>query len=174
MNSDGNVGQLRMLSPGGTNILEGSDTANYGEPDVVKRLNNVIRQNFSGIQADGRGFIYALDATYGLIYIYDTDSNLIAAFGGGRGAWQSGGDLLGGQLHRVVRFAADGGGFADQCRDRIRADRVRQPAPAGAAADARRGLCGGRTAVAAGEGIRLSQPPGAAWPGQSRLFGREL
>ena len=85
MNSDGNVGQLRMLSPGGTNILEGSDTANYGEPDVVKRLNNVIRQNFSGIQADGRGFIYALDATYGLIYIYDTDSNLIAAFGGGRG-----------------------------------------------------------------------------------------
>lgn len=85
MNSDGDVGQLRMLSPGGTNILEGSESFNFGESDVVRRLNNVIRQNFSGIQADGRGFIYALDGTYGLIYIYDTDSNLIAAFGGGRG-----------------------------------------------------------------------------------------
>lgn len=40
---------------------------------------------FPAYRRTGRGFIYALDATYGLIYIYDTDSNLIAAFGGGRG-----------------------------------------------------------------------------------------
>lgn len=85
MNSDGNEGQIRMLSPGGTNILAGSDNLNFGEPDVVTRLNKRMKQDFSCILTDARGFIYALDTTYGLIYIYDTNSTMIAAFGGGKG-----------------------------------------------------------------------------------------
>ncbi|MDR1891699.1 MAG: YIP1 family protein [Oscillospiraceae bacterium] len=80
-----NTGQIRMLSPGGTNILPGAESLNFGEQELVKRLNVRKEQNFGGITADGRGFIYALDKTYGLIYIYDSSSNMIAAFGGGSG-----------------------------------------------------------------------------------------
>ena len=90
-NSDGNVGQLRILSPGGTNILDGSDSRNYGESVTVRRLNIIEEQNFCSVQADERGFIYALDKTFGLIYIYDTNSTLLAAFGGGRGLGEQAG-----------------------------------------------------------------------------------
>lgn len=89
----GKTGQIRMLSPGGTNILYkqlwngnriSADSFNFGETDYVKRQNKEVRQNFIEIQADADSFIYALDQTYGLIYLYDTDCNLITAFGGGR------------------------------------------------------------------------------------------
>lgn len=92
--TDNNSGQVRMLSPGGTNILYDktsggarvdSKTFNFGETDYTKRLNKRIVQNFDNVQVDDNGFIYALDITYGLIYVYDTDCNLITAFGGGRG-----------------------------------------------------------------------------------------
>ena len=85
INGNGNTGQIKMLSPGGTNILKGAENFNFGERDLVKRLKNTVTQNFVNVQADGHGFIYALDSTYGLIYIYDTESNMITAFGGGRG-----------------------------------------------------------------------------------------
>lgn len=85
MTGASDTNQIKMLSPGGTNILANSSNLNFGENDLVKRFDTKIRQNFNGIEADGNGFIYALDATYGLIYIYDTDCNMIAAFGGGRG-----------------------------------------------------------------------------------------
>ena len=84
-NSAGNTGQIRMFSPGGSNILADADSTNFGEPDRVVRRKAEIQQNFVGIQADDDGYIYALDATYGLIYIYDTEGDLVAAFGGGRG-----------------------------------------------------------------------------------------
>lgn len=92
--TDNNSGQIRMLSPGGTNILfdktsggarVDSKNFNFGETDYIKRLNKRIVQNFDNIQVDENGFIYALDITYGLVYVYDTDCNLITAFGGGRG-----------------------------------------------------------------------------------------
>lgn len=87
------TGQLRMLSPGGTNILykrqynggvSDSSSFSFGEKGNEKRNNKQIKQNFASIQVDENGFIYALDRTYGLIYVYDTDCNLITAFGGGR------------------------------------------------------------------------------------------
>lgn len=83
--SGGASGQLRMLSPGGSNILAGADTYNFGESVLYKRLGQMVTQNFCAVQADADGYIYALDASLGLIYIYDTDSNLLAAFGGGNG-----------------------------------------------------------------------------------------
>lgn len=95
LTSDTNTtGQIRMLSPGGTNILYrkqyngvhiASSSFAFGETDYATRLNKKIQQDFESIQVDKNGFIYALDLTYGLIYIYDTDCNLITAFGGGRG-----------------------------------------------------------------------------------------
>ena len=86
-------GQIKMLSPGGTNILykrqlDGTSvdasSITFGESGYTKRNNKLIKQDFESIQVDKNGFIYALDLTYGLIYIYDTDCNLLTAFGGGR------------------------------------------------------------------------------------------
>ena len=86
-------GQIRMLSPGGTNILyrrayngvrSSSSSFGFGETEYAKRLNQKISQDFESIQVDDYGFIYALDVKYGLIYVYDTDCNLLTAFGGGR------------------------------------------------------------------------------------------
>jgi len=83
--SGGASGQLRMLSPGGSNILAGADSYNFGERVLYERLGQMVNQNFCSVQADVDGYIYGLDASLGLIYIYDTDSNLLAGFGGGNG-----------------------------------------------------------------------------------------
>lgn len=89
------TGQIKKLSPSGTNILykqnlDGSKTDaggfNFGESVTEKRNNNTVVQNFVSVQADERGYIYTLDATYGIVYVYDTDCNLITAFGGGKGS----------------------------------------------------------------------------------------
>ena len=85
LNSGGAVAQIRVLSPGGNDILPNSASTNFGETDNVVRLGRNIGQNFIGIQSNGDGLIYALDSAFGLIYIYDTESHMIAAFGGGIG-----------------------------------------------------------------------------------------
>ena len=90
-NAGGDVGQIRMLSPGGSNILVGAEAKNFGETMRIKRRKQTIRQNFCGIATDENSFIYAVDSAYGLVYIYDGKCNLIAAFGGGNGS----GDQLG-------------------------------------------------------------------------------
>lgn len=88
------TGQIKMLSPSGTNILyktqwSGKKTDaggfNFGETDSERRNNKAIVQNFTGLAVDGDGYIYALDNTYGLIYVYDNECRLLGAFGGGRG-----------------------------------------------------------------------------------------
>lgn len=84
-NAGGAVGQIRMLSPGGTNILTGAEDKNFGEIDIVKRRKQNITQNFTSIATDSKGFIYSLDSAYGFIYVYDAKSNLLGAFAGGIG-----------------------------------------------------------------------------------------
>lgn len=85
------TGQIRRLSPGGSNILYRrslddeaiiSTNFNFAESKVIGRLGKPIVQNISSIDISDNGFIYALDETYGKIYIYDTDCNLLSAFGG--------------------------------------------------------------------------------------------
>ena len=83
--ADDPTGQIRMLSPGGDGIMPGAESRDFGESDLVERLDKVLRQDFIGICTDGNGLIYALDGTFGLIYIYDTAGEMIAAFGGGIG-----------------------------------------------------------------------------------------
>lgn len=87
------TGQIKKLSPSGTNILYkqklngtkvDSGSFNFGESLEIKRNNTAVSQNFVSIQSDERGYIYALDSTFGIIYVYDTDCNLITAFGGGK------------------------------------------------------------------------------------------
>lgn len=87
-------GQIRKISPGGSNILyhrefNGTATSasnyNFMEPEIVKRLGYNRNQNLVAIDVSGQGYIYALDATYGKIYMYDKDCNLITVFGSGTG-----------------------------------------------------------------------------------------
>ncbi len=86
-------GQIRKLSPTGVNILKkknldgstsSADSYNFLENTVVTKFGSARMQSFVSIECDGN-FIYALDRTYGVIYIYDTDCNLVGTFGGGIG-----------------------------------------------------------------------------------------
>ena len=88
-------GQIRKISPGGTDILYTdtkngksslSTTVNFVENTVVKRKITPCPQNFISLAVDESGFIYALDSTLGVIYVYDEGCNLLGAFGGGFGA----------------------------------------------------------------------------------------
>lgn len=83
--SSGNTGQIKMLNPGGSNILPNADGFQFGEQDVVRRYDKVVEQSFNGIATDSDGFIYALDVSFGLVYIYDSDCDVLAVFGGGGG-----------------------------------------------------------------------------------------
>ncbi len=88
------VGQIRKISPGGSDILYSSEqsgksilssTLNFLEEKVIKKNNQSYPQNLMSIDVDKAGLIYAVDKTYGLIYIYDDGCNLLGAFGGGNG-----------------------------------------------------------------------------------------
>lgn len=79
------VSQIRMLSPGGSNILSGSEGTNFGESDLLIRKSVPLKQNFSNVVSDDSGFIFALDSSYGIIYVYDNECNMLCGFGGGRG-----------------------------------------------------------------------------------------
>ncbi len=85
-------GQVRMLSPGGTNILknrdlhgEASDSTgfNFREEDEVSTFKETLTQELAVIDVNDAGYIYVLDITYGFVYIYDVDCNLLSVFGGG-------------------------------------------------------------------------------------------
>lgn len=89
------IGQIRKISPGGSDILYTntkngksalSTTINFVENTVVKRKITPCPQDIVSIAVDDSGFIYALDKTFGVIYVYDDSCNLLGAFGGGFGA----------------------------------------------------------------------------------------
>ncbi len=85
-------GQIRKISAGGQNILYNrdskggsstSDGLNFLEEEVLKKFGHNIIQNIVSIDVDDDNFIYALDQTYSLIYVYDDNCNLLGGFGGG-------------------------------------------------------------------------------------------
>ncbi len=89
-----NTGQVRMLSPGGTNILKSRDLYgeagdsggfNFYEEKVVQKADGALQQKMSVIDINDNGYMYVLDSGLGYIYIYDSDCNLLSAFGGGFG-----------------------------------------------------------------------------------------
>ncbi len=85
-------GQIRMLSPGGSNILNknfgasvvSSSSFNFSEKEIAIRRDAAVRQSFVGVQVDEQGYIYGLETVYGFVYVYDTECNLITVFGGGK------------------------------------------------------------------------------------------
>ncbi len=89
------TGQIRKISYDGTNILfkrtvsgeyVSSEGINYLEDKLLlkeERTGNSIAQNMVSVAVDSDNFIYALDQVNGYIYVYDNESNLLNAFGGG-------------------------------------------------------------------------------------------
>ncbi len=85
-------GQIRKITFNGANILykktlDGnivtSDEVNFLENKAFVYQQRNKGQRFCAIDVDEYGFIYALDETYGLIYVCDSDCNVINVFGGG-------------------------------------------------------------------------------------------
>ena len=73
-----------MLNPGGKDILGASDY-NFADVAVGALQRSQQIQDLSGIDVDSDGFFYALDSTYGRIFWYDEDYNLLSVFGGSFG-----------------------------------------------------------------------------------------
>lgn len=89
------TGQIIKLSPGGSNVLYSYDTLgeasnassyNFGELTYLQVFNINQMQSFCDIYVDENSFIYTVDKTYGIVYVYDSNCNLITAFGGGFGS----------------------------------------------------------------------------------------
>lgn len=85
------TGQIRKLSPGGADILykrftngtsTNSSSVNFLEEKLLEKYGKKIPQNFVAIDVDDNGCIYALDETHGLVYVYDSECNLLGGFGG--------------------------------------------------------------------------------------------
>lgn len=87
-------GQIRKISPGGSDILYSnsksgdslsSSVINFLEEKIVQKGITYYPQNVISVAVDESDFIYALDQTLGLIYVYDDSCNMLGAFGGGFG-----------------------------------------------------------------------------------------
>jgi len=81
-NSATTRGQLKILNPAGTNILNKKGYNFADGKTVTAGTHRYITQDLSGI-AVSKDFIYILDSGHGKIFVYDTAGNIIGAFGGG-------------------------------------------------------------------------------------------
>ncbi len=80
---------IRRLSPGtGDNILNTNDI--FGDAKLLS-LDMMYRQDFCDIEVDSNGYIYALESSYGKVFVYDSETRVVTVFGGGMGI----GDQLG-------------------------------------------------------------------------------
>ena len=80
-------GQIKKLSPAGNSIL-GGDSYNYADEGYADIKGNNIEtrvQDLLSLDVDDNGYIFALDSTYGRIFVYSPESRLMTAFGGGIG-----------------------------------------------------------------------------------------
>ncbi|MBO7519346.1 MAG: YIP1 family protein [Clostridia bacterium] len=89
-NAKNNNGQIRKLSNSGVNTLNHSgvsgDDYKFGNGKIVNLIDKTTAvERFCSVAVDDNEYIYALDATYGRVFVYDTECNLITAFGGGMG-----------------------------------------------------------------------------------------
>lgn len=78
--STSQLGQIKRFSPGGTNILD-SDEVEFADSGV-----GIESQNILGLEVDEQGYIYAVDALYGHIFMYDSECNIMSVFGTGYGS----------------------------------------------------------------------------------------
>ncbi len=90
--NDNGTGQIRKIGPDGSNVLYknqlrgGSATSsgfNFLERRVITKNTKPRPQSINSVAVSDTGYIYALDKTYGLIYVYDNKCNMLGALGGG-------------------------------------------------------------------------------------------
>ena len=75
-------GQIRKLNPGGKNVLD-SDSVNYVDDNASIKIGEGWHgSNLSRIAISG-DYIYALDVTYGKIFMYNVKNELMCIFGCG-------------------------------------------------------------------------------------------
>ena len=97
---DAGTGQIRRLNPAGNNILKdkngiSSDTLNFAdESDYKNDSGHPVLTSFNKLCVDSDGFVYAVDTTYGHVFIYDNMCNSFAVFGGGFGAGTQNGTFM--------------------------------------------------------------------------------
>ncbi len=77
-------GQICRLNPGGKDVLNASDI-NFADYQIGSRQRQQQVQDLYGLDVDDNGFFFALDATYGRIFWYDSECNLLSIFGGSFG-----------------------------------------------------------------------------------------
>ncbi len=71
------TGQIRKLNPGGIDVLN-SDDINFGDPPTGDYSQDIL-----SVDIDDDGYIYALDSSYGHIFVYDQYNNTMGVFGCG-------------------------------------------------------------------------------------------
>ena len=70
------IGQVKKLNPGGRDVL-GKEDFNFADSS-----NTLVKaQSLNAIDVDKDGFFYVLDSSYGRIFWYDDESNLMSVFG---------------------------------------------------------------------------------------------
>ena len=77
-------GQISVMNPGGKNILDNEDY-NFADVKIGSYKRVIYVQDIAGIDVDSDGFFYALDRTYGRVFWYDRECNILSVFGGGMG-----------------------------------------------------------------------------------------
>ena len=83
-------GQIRCLGPGGTNVMKNrvgrdavdSDSFNFADEGVAALAVGNRVQNFVSLDIEN-GYIYALDQTYGRVFVYSRNCELLTVMGGG-------------------------------------------------------------------------------------------
>ncbi len=83
-------GQIRCLGPAGTNVLKkrvnrtitDADSFNFVDKGQAQLAVGQRIQNFVSIDV-AEGYIYALDNTYGKVFVYSENCELLTVFGGG-------------------------------------------------------------------------------------------
>lgn len=77
-------GQIKKLGPGTGNNILNSNSVNFVDSKVNQsfKVNSTLYQNVVALDIYN-DYVYMLDSTYGRVFIYDQDCNLLSAFGGG-------------------------------------------------------------------------------------------
>lgn len=84
------TGQIRCLGPTGTNVMKNrigrtvtnSDSYNFADEGIAELAVGKRVQDFGSVDVQN-GYIYALDRTYGKVYVYNTQCEPLTVFGGG-------------------------------------------------------------------------------------------
>ena len=73
---------IRKLNPAGNSITD-TDTQ-FGDLDMYydRALNGTVYTRFADLAVDEAMYVYALDSTYGKVFIYDAQYNLLSVFAG--------------------------------------------------------------------------------------------